>query len=246
MSAAIRLVDVRAAYSPEQPVLRGLTLEVAAGEIVALLGRNGSGKTTTFRLLAGLLRPDSGTIEIAGTSVLADSKESRRLVGYVPDESLLYPTLSALENLNMFGLLWNVRRERIRERARELLTAVGLWSVRDQWVRSYSLGMRQKVAFCAALLPEPRVLLMDEPFTGLDLDAALWAREHLQQFAKREGTILFTSHTPELVEAFAHSVAILHEGRIVYHENQKQVAADGGLIKVWRRVVNEPRSEVSA
>src|SRR2546421_6689970 len=128
------------AYTPARPVLRGLDITAAAGEVLGLLGPNGAGKTTTFRLAAGLLRPDAGEIKVADLSVLESLHDAKRRCAYVPDESLLYPFLSALENLNLFGLLWGVPGKVIQTRSEALLREVDLWAVRDQWVRTLSRG----------------------------------------------------------------------------------------------------------
>jgi ABC-2 type transport system ATP-binding protein len=241
--SGMRLSNVRFAYDPSRPVLRGVSLDIGPGTIAGLLGPNGAGKTTTFRILAGLLRPDDGDVEVGGVSVLAHPCEARRITAYMPDEPLLYPTLSALENLNLFALLWGVPRDLARARSRQLLTAIGLWPVRHEWVRSYSHGMRQKLALCAALLHRPQVLVMDEPFTGLDVDASLWARTHIQELAAQGGTVLFASHIPELVEALAHSVAILHEGRIACTEQVGNLRGRGGVLSAYRSVVGPQLAE---
>ncbi len=237
---AIDVRDVWFAYQANQPVLRGLKLHVQPGEILGLLGANGAGKTTTFRLLASLLRPDSGTIRVAGVDVRSDPRAAKQRSAYVPDEPLLYPHLSALENLNLFGVLWGVPAEQIRTRAETMLREVGLWAVRHDWVRTYSRGMRQKLALCAALLHEPEVLLMDEPFSGLDIEAGLWARTLLQKTAEAGCGIVFTSHVPELVEAFASRVAILHQGRVAYDEPVAVVRQEGGMVTVFLRVQDGP------
>src|SRR4051812_3966520 len=216
----LRLTDVRFSYDSRRDLLKGVNLHVQSGEITALLGNNGAGKTTTFRIVAGLLHPGHGDVEVGGVSLRQQPTEARRTLGYVPEQHLLYPSLSALENLNMFGLLWGVDHEAVRQRSHELLTSAGLWPMRNEWVENYSTGARQKLSLCVALLHQPRVLLMDEPFTGLDLDSALWARTHLQAFARAGGSILFATHMPELAEAFAHSVAVLRDGVVAAHASQ--------------------------
>lgn len=233
---SLLLERVGFAYEPGLPVLSGLTLHARSGEIVGLLGANGAGKTTTFRLLAGLLRPDEGEIRVAGVSLSVEPREARRRSAYLPDEPLAYPTLSALENLDMFGRLWGVPPAEARERGQALLRRVGLWAERDRWVESYSRGMRQKLALAVALLHRPQVLVMDEPFTGLDVAAALFARDLLREHARAGGTVLFSSHVPELIEALADRVAVLHSGRIAYDEPRDSVARDGGAVAVLQAV----------
>ena len=242
--SGIRLRNIWFAYEPHRPVLAGLDLYARGGEILGFLGANGAGKTTTFRLLSGLLQPDSGEIEVAGVSVPANPQEARLRSAYLPDEPLLYPTLSALENLNMFGLLWGVPKEVTRQRSETLLRQVDLWAVRHQWVRTYSRGMRQKLALCAALLHKPRVLLMDEPFNGLDIGAVLWARNLLHQFADAGGCVVFSSHTPEIIESIADQIAILHCGQVAYANSRVGTCADGGVISVYQQVCEGAIQEV--
>jgi ABC-2 type transport system ATP-binding protein len=233
---SIVLDRVSFAYGSGTPVLSELSLAARPGEIVGLLGSNGAGKTTTFRLLAGLLRPDQGEVRVAGVSVAAEPREARRRSAYVPDEPLTYATLSALENIDLFGRLWGVPAEEARARGETLLRAVDLWPVRHQWVAAYSRGMRQKLALAVALLHRPQVLVMDEPFTGLDVAAALYARELMREQARAGGTVLFSSHVPELVEALGDRVAVLHRGRIAYDEPRATVLRDGGALAVLQSV----------
>src|SRR5262249_18412437 len=137
MTTAISMKSVCFAYKKDVPVLEQASLEVQYGQVMGFLGSNGAGKTTTFRLLAGLLLPQAGEIFVAGHSVALERIEARQQAAYIPDEPILYPRLSALENLNMFGLLWGIDPVLVRSRAQELLQEVGLWEVRNDWVESY-------------------------------------------------------------------------------------------------------------
>lgn len=215
----IEMNDVYFSFGAEKPVLQGLNLHVEGQEILGLLGTNGSGKTTTFRILTGLLKSQKGSVKICGKSIQKDNGNAAKTIGYVPDESLLYPNLSAMENMNLFSILWGVERFLAKTRTEQLLHEVGLWEHRNQWVKSYSKGMKQKLSLCAALLHEPRVLILDEPFTGLDIDGLVWAKEMFRMYVSSEQrSIIFTSHTPEIVQALASTVAILKDGRIEHRE----------------------------
>jgi ABC-2 type transport system ATP-binding protein len=227
----ISLENVGFSYGRDRQVLRGLTLDVPAGHIVGLLGANGAGKTTTFRIAAGLLRPDNGTVTIDGIAAAAQPIEARQRTAFVPDTSLLYDHMSAEENLNMFALLWNVDAATAEKRGAQLLRDAGLWNVRDEWVRGYSAGMKQKLSFCAALLHDPQVIILDEPFSGFDVDGALWGREVIRIQARAGKSILFSSHVPELVEAIADTVAILDRGVIVNTAAIADVKHAGGAVR---------------
>jgi ABC-2 type transport system ATP-binding protein len=234
----IDIKNVFFSYDQKRSVLSGLNLQVKPNEVVGLLGANGSGKTTTFKLLSGLLRANEGSINIAGVSLSEDPKKAMKRCSYIPDETLLYPNFSALENMNLFAILWGVEKQAAQTRAEKLLKEVGLWDVRNEWVKSYSRGMKQKLSLCAGLLHEPRVLLMDEPFTGLDIDSLLWARQMLKEYSQQENkSILFTSHTPEVIETLASRVIILSEGKIIHDEKlNEQHAAESYITDLYNRV----------
>jgi ABC-2 type transport system ATP-binding protein len=215
----VKVKDVFFSYDDKKKVLSGLNIEVSSGEIVGLLGANGSGKTTTFKLLSGLINPDEGTIEIDGVSIGEDLKGALKKCAFVPDESLLYPGFSAEENMNLFSILWGVDPIVAKESTKKLLEEVGLWQIKNQWVKSFSRGMKQKLSLCTALIHEPKILLMDEPFTGLDIDALVWAKEMLKVYVqKNDRSIIFTSHIPEIIESLATRVLILKNGQIIHEE----------------------------
>jgi ABC-2 type transport system ATP-binding protein len=218
----------------DKPVLRQLCFRVQPGEILGLLGSNGAGKTTTFHLLAGLLRPQSGRVGVAGFNPVRDGIAARQVTAFLPDEPLLYPNLSALENLVAYAVLWNVPAKTAKARAEQLLKSVGLWDFRHAWSKTYSRGMKQKLALCAALLHQPKLLLMDEPLSGLDIDASLWARDMLRQFAADGGTVILTSHAPELIDAIVDRAVILKNGRVGLDESIQTLRLRGGLIAAYQ------------
>ncbi len=236
--AMLKAVDVWFAYD-DKHVLRGLNLEVSSGQIFGLLGPNGGGKTTLLNLVAGALRPDSGDILVQGISVAEHASRVKQILGFVPDEPLAYPTLSVNENLNMAGLLWGMDGDRIKERARLLLQEVGLWAVRDRWANSLSQGMLQKLSLCWALIHDPEVLVLDEPFTGLDLEAGVWARKLIRDFAEAGRSVLFTSHIPELISAVATHAAVLYDGRIAAVAPIDTIEQCGGLTSFYHRSTDQ-------
>ena len=204
------LIDVRGLVKVQGrlPVLRGLELQLQRGEFVALLGPNGSGKSTLLRLLAGLSRPEGGSIHIGGWQVPAELAALRAQIGYVGHETLLYDHLSASENLGFFARLYSL--DEPDRRIRELLAQVGLERRAQELVRNYSRGMQQRLAIARALLPQPAVLLLDEPFDGLDPAAT----EILAQLLRvtQERTILMATHRFGLAERLAGRALILQRG----------------------------------
>ena len=233
LSRETYIKNVRFSYN-DKPVLRDLSFEVTPGQILGLLGPNGAGKTTTFHLLAGLLRPQTGEVSVVGFNPVRDGVAARQAMAFLPDEPLLYPNLSALENLVAYAVLWNVPAKVAKPRSEQLLKDVGLWDFRNAWSKTYSRGMKQKLALCAAFLHEPKLLLMDEPLSGLDIDASLWARDMLRQFANKGGTVIVTSHAPELMEAIVDRAVILKEGRVGLDVSIQTLRDQGGLIAAYQ------------
>lgn len=195
-----------------KPVLRGLDLKVEAGEFVALLGPNGAGKTTLLRILASLARPSLGEVRLAGYQLPAQAAAVRRVLGVVSHQPLLYGDLTAEENLRFYARLYGLPDA--RRRIDEILALVGLDRRRKDRVREYSRGMQQRLAIGRAVLHDPRVLLFDEPHTGLDQDASAMLDSILRQVASQGRTILMTSHDLLRAADLATRIDILSNGVI--------------------------------
>lgn len=205
------------------PILRGVNLHVDAGEFVALVGANGAGKTTLLRIVATLLRHTSGEIKVGGWPLPSHADRVRRHIGLVSHQSLLYGDLSAAENLAFFVRLYQLDDE--QERIAQALKKVGLLARQRDAVRTFSRGMLQRLTIARATLHEPDVLLLDEPYTGLDQDAVQLLDDLLWQERENGRTILMITH--DLVHSLnlCHRVAILHRGKIVTELTSKEVSA---------------------
>jgi len=186
-----------------------------AGEITGYLGPNGSGKSTTMKMITGLLQPTSGKIFFDGEPIDTDLSAYKQRLGYVPEEPHLYSHLSGLEYLVMIGQLRNLPPRPTAERIDGLLRLLGLHGDRHAAISAYSKGMRQKVLLSAALLHNPDLLLLDEPFSGLDVGTGLVLRSLIEELAARGKVVLFSSHELETVERVSSHVVILHRGKIV-------------------------------
>jgi ABC-2 type transport system ATP-binding protein len=197
------------------PVLRDVSFSVRPGEIVAYLGANGSGKTTTVKVLTGLLEPGRGRVLLDGRDVSADVVDYRRRLGYVPETADVYPFLSGREYLELVGRLRGLPERALGEQVEELLSILGLAEHKHQPLGSYSKGMRQKVLICAALLHDPEILILDEPLSGLDVGSVLVTKALLAGLAERGRTILYSTHLLDVAERLCRRVLILHGGRIV-------------------------------
>jgi heme exporter protein A len=237
------LIDIRGlvkAYSL-LPVLRQLNLEVARGEFVALLGPNGAGKSTLLRLICGLSRPTAGVIRIGGWELPGEAYAVRAQIGLVSHKPLVYENLSARENLRFFARLYNLPPEGAETRITEMLMRVGLAKRGDDLVRGYSRGMLQRLSIARALLHNPDVLLLDEPYTGLDQDASA-VLDGLLRDAHGDGrTILMTTHQLDRAALLASRVIILSRGAIAY--DQPTAGMDTAALS---RIYTDVTSMVSA
>jgi ABC-2 type transport system ATP-binding protein len=201
------------------PVVKDVSFTIKPGEILGYLGPNGAGKSTTVKLLTGLIEPTSGEITFHGQDISRDIKGYQRRLGYVPEEAHLYPHLSGRECLQLAGRLRGLPRRVLESRIDELLRLVGLWEDRHSSLASYSKGMRQKILLLTALLHDPELLILDEPFSGLDVNAAMVLRSLLQTLAERGKMVLYSSHVLEVVEKVCHTVLILRKGQVVAHDS---------------------------
>ncbi len=192
-----------------------LNLSVRAGELFGFLGPNGAGKTTTIRMLVGLLQPTSGTASVAGHDLKTQAREARRAIGYMPEETALYEKLSGQEFLRFIGGLYGLDDAVTAVRSRKLMNLLGLGEKSADLIQSYSHGMRQKITLCAALIHEPSVLLLDEPFSGLDPLSARLVKDTLHEFRGRGGAVLLSTHTLEIAERMCDRVGILNRGKLI-------------------------------
>lgn len=218
------------------PAVENVSFTLRPGEIVGYVGPNGSGKSTTVKMLTGLLEPTSGEILLDGANIRRDPVAYKRQLGYVPEEPHLYTHLSGLEYLTLVGQL---RGLRVQRQAEELLRLFGLAESRHSRMTSYSKGMRQRVLISAALLANPRLIVLDEPFSGLDVHAGLLFRHLLQELARGGRMILFSSHVLEVVEKLCSQVVILYRGQVVAQDsvaNLRELTSAPSLEAVFAQI----------
>ena len=212
--AALRLAGLQKAFGASVAVA-GLDITIASGEFYALLGPNGAGKTTTLRMIAGLCDADEGSIEVFGVDARADPMAAKRIVAWLSDEPLLYDALDPLEYLEFVAGLWSIPPAVARARAEDLLRTLDLWDKRGVRCEAFSRGMKQKVALAGALIHDPRLLILDEPLTGLDAASARVVKDLLRARTRAGHAVLLTTHILEVAERLADRIGIIDQGRLV-------------------------------
>ena len=222
-------LDIRGlSKSFDRPAVAGLDLQVRQGEFYSLLGPNGAGKTTTLRMVAGLLPPDAGAIAICGIDARRDPVEAKRIVAWVSDEPMIYDKLTPYEYLEFVAGLWSLDAGIAETRARDLMDWLGLAPHAHERCEGFSKGMRQKVALAGALVHGPRVIILDEPLTGLDAGSARQVKRVLRERVAAGGTVIMTTHILEVAERMADRVGIIAGGRLIAEGTLDELRAQAG------------------
>lgn len=208
-----------------------LSFSVARGEIFGFLGVNGAGKTTTLRILAGILRPTSGEVRIANVDLLADPLKAKSVTGYIPDRPHLYDKLTGREFLSFVAELYRVDETTAERQCDALLERFGLVEWQHELVESYSHGMKQRLATCAALIHSPQVLIVDEPMVGLDPHGAKLLKDSFREYSKAGMTIVLSTHSLNVAQEVADRLAIIHRGKIIAHGTLEEIRSKAGTDK---------------
>lgn len=207
-----------------RPVLKGIDLVVLRGQGLCICGINGAGKSTLLRIIAGLLKPESGTVKLCGFDVASDPEKTRSRLGVISHKSMLYPELTITENLMFFAKLYGVKNA--RDRVAQLLEEVRLSAYRHDKTSVLSRGMMQRLAIARAIVHHPDILLADEPFTGLDTQAGRHLIDSLQKFRAGGGTILMTSHDTKLALQCCDRAVVLDQGRFIFDAETARIDTD--------------------
>jgi ABC-2 type transport system ATP-binding protein len=213
---ALPALELRGLYKAfDRPAVDRLDLVVRPGELYALLGPNGAGKTTTLRMVAGLLKPDSGDIRVFGIDARVAPQAAKQLIAWLPDEPMLYDKLTPLEYLEFVAGLWGIESAVAMSRAEALLGWLGLWPHRAERCEGFSRGMRQKAALAGALIHDPKLLILDEPLTGLDAAVARQVKDLLRERVAAGATVILTTHILDVAERLADRIGIIDHGKLV-------------------------------
>jgi len=208
-----------------------LSLTINDGEFFGFLGPNGAGKTTTIKVVTGILKPTEGSVSVCGHDIQKDSMAAKRVIGYIPDRPYLYEKLTGREFLEFVGRLYDLESKYVHETAREYLEAFRLYDWVDELIESYSHGMRQKLIFTAALLHNPRVIVVDEPMVGLDPMGVKIVKELFRKLCKKGVTIFMSTHTLEIAEEMCQRIGIIQNGKMIAvgtKDELREKAALGG------------------
>jgi len=218
-----------------------LSLRIAPGEIYAFLGPNGAGKTTTIKMMVGLLKPDAGTIRVCGQAMGLDGRTAKAQIAYVPDQPFLYEKLTGREFLQFVGRMYNMTDGRIREQIARLSERLALGEWLDQYSESYSHGMKQRVVLAAALLHEPKVLIVDEPMVGLDPITTRVVKGLFREVRDAGGAVFLSTHTLDTAEDLADRIGIINQARLVVEgtlaELKSRTGPDDRLEEIFVKVL---------
>lgn len=212
----------------DHPAVDGLDLRVFPGEFYSLLGPNGAGKTTTLRMVAGLLAPDAGEISVYGRDALDDPIGAKRIMAWVPDEPMIYDKLTPMEYLEFVAGLWGVDSDDAIARAGELFAALGLSAAAHQRAEGLSKGMRQKLALAGALVHDPKLIILDEPFTGLDAGSARIVKDMLRERTSAGCCVVMTTHILEVAERMADRIGVMAHGQLIAEGRLDELRARAG------------------
>ena len=223
----------------EKKAVDDLSLSIAPGEIYGFIGHNGAGKTTTLKSIAGILQFDAGEITIGGASIKADPIACKRIMAYIPDNPDLYEYMTGIKYLNFIADIFAVPAGKRQERIRKYADLFELTGDLAQPIAAYSHGMKQKLAIIAAWMHEPKLVLMDEPFVGLDPKAAHLLKGMMRELCDEGGAIFFSTHVLEVAEKLCDKVAIIKGGKLIRSGTMEEVKGDDSLEEVFLELEDE-------
>ncbi len=223
----VRFENVSFSYGHTE-VLHEISFALAKGEVVGLLGPNGAGKSTTIKIIAGILAAGSGSVSVGGLPLPERAVDVKQRIGYVPESASLFESLTGQEFLELMGRLHDVEEETLQNRIRDILRTFELTTDRESRLDTYSKGMRQKILIGAALLHNPDLILLDEPLSGLDVNAAIMIKDLIAALASDGKTILYSSHVLDVVEKVCDRVLIIHRGYLIAQDTPDNLKASTG------------------
>ena len=235
----LEIKNLTKSYDGKKNAVDDLSLTINDGEIFGFIGHNGAGKTTTIKCAVGILAFDKGEILIDGKSIKTDPIECKKLIAYIPDNPDLYEQLSAIQYLNFISDIYEIDKEERSERIKKYADIFKLSSNLGDLISSYSHGMKQKLALISAFIREPKLLILDEPFVGLDPKASFDVKELMHELCKKGSSIFFSTHVLEVAEKLCDKVAIIKDGKLVVFGTMEEVKGNKSLEDVFLEQIHE-------
>ena len=239
----LEIKNLTKTYKGGKTAVDSLSLTVRAGDIYGFIGHNGAGKTTTIKAVVGIHDFDKGEIRVDGKDVRTQSLECKKAMAYIPDNPDIYEYLTGIQYLNFLADIYQVpgkaREERIRREAEDF----GIYSVLGDLVSTYSHGMRQKLALTGALIHEPKLLVLDEPFVGLDPEASLLLKRKMHAFCEKGSAIFFSTHVLEVAEKLCNRIAVISGGKLIVEGDTKELTRDKSLEDVFMEVTHHDKAD---
>lgn len=226
-------------YPNGKKAVENLNLEINNGDLFAFIGHNGAGKTTTIKAIAGILDFEDGEILIDGISVKKNPLECKKMIAYIPDNPDLYESLTGIQYLNFIGDAFKVPKAKREELIIKYATEFELLNNLNQFISSYSHGMKQKLAIISAFIHDSKLLIMDEPFVGLDPKAAYIVKKNMREFCENGGAIFFSTHVLEVAQKLCNKIAIIKKGKLLVNGTMESIIKDSNLEDVFMELSNE-------
>ena len=222
----------------DKKAVDSLSLHIEPGEIYGFIGHNGAGKSTTIKSVVGILPFEEGDIYIGGLSIKDHPVECKKMIGYIPDNPDLYDSLTGIGYLNFIGDLFDVSTEKRKEIIEKYATMFELHNDLNNFISSYSHGMKQKLALISAFIHEPKLLVLDEPFVGLDPKATFLVKKVMKEFCENGGSIFFSTHILEVAQKLCNKIAIIKKGKLVTYGDMETVTKEASLEEVFMELVD--------
>lgn len=234
----LKITNYSKKYSGGKVAVSDLSLTIEKGDLFAFIGHNGAGKSTTIKSIAGILPFDTGEILIDGVSIVKDPVKCKKMIAYIPDNPDLYESLTGIDYLNFISDIFDVSEDKRQTIISKYAKLFGINEVLNNYIGSYSHGMRQKLAIVSALVHEPKLLILDEPFVGLDPLAAHAVKEVMREFCANGGAIFFSTHVLEVAEKLCNKIAIIKEGKLIVTGSMEEVTKNASLEDVFLELSN--------
>ncbi len=239
----IEIKNISKSYQKGKKVIENIDLKVNDGEIFGFLGPNGAGKTTTIKMMTGILEIDEGDIQIDGKSIITNSIEAKKQIGFVSDNPNIFLKLKGIEYLNFVADVYEIEEQTRIQKIKELSQEFGIYEVLNDKMQNYSHGMRQKIIIVSVLMHEPKNWILDEPLTGLDPESAFHLKNKMKEHAKKQNTVFFSTHILEVAEKLCDRIGIIYDGKLIFigthQEMKKQLKEDASLEKLFMEITKK-------